>query len=112
MGQGQLMNTLMTLMYQQQTLIAAAVVVGLLAYIGSNTISPSQIRVRQVVAYVCGTALTLIGAVCLSFGLSKLLVLLFAGSGPVDLFRLEWTAVGMLSLIMGFALARQGWLRS
>jgi hypothetical protein len=103
------MDTLNALMYQNSTLLGAIIIVGALAYVGSNVISPTSIVLRRLVGYLVGVVLLLIGGYAFYFGASKEWALLFAHVYTLDLFRLEWMLVGLLAIIVGFLLARQAY---
>lgn len=60
-----------SLMYQPSTLIAAIIVIGALAYIGTIAISPSNIELRRLVGYLTSIALVVIGVGSFFFGASK-----------------------------------------
>jgi hypothetical protein len=101
------MDAIDTLMYQNSTLLGAIILVGALAYIGSNVISPTNVALRRLVGYLVGAALLVIGGYSFYFGVSKEWALLFAHIYTFDLFRLEWMFVGLLAIIVGLLLARQ-----
>lgn len=106
------MDAITSLMYSNSTLITAVIAVGVLVYIGTNAISPTHIWLRRITGYWTGSVLVVLGAVALYFGASKLLVLLYLKIFQFDVFRIEWTAVGALALIAGFAIVRQAYQRS
>lgn len=103
------LDQITSVMYNNSTLIGAIIVIGLLAYIGTNTISPSNVRLRRLVAYLTGAALIVLGALGLYFGASKELTLLFAKIYLFDTFRIEWAGVGAAAIIAGFLLMRQAY---
>jgi hypothetical protein len=98
-------------MDSDSTLIGAIILVGLLAYIGTNTISPANVRLRRLVAYLSGAALIVLGALGFYFGASRELLLLYAKVYQFDTFRLEWAGVGAAAIIAGFLLMRQAYTR-
>lgn len=103
------LDTITGVMYSNSTLIGAVIAIGALAYIGSNGISPTHLWLRRVVAYGAGIALVALGALAFYFGASKLLVLIYVKDFQFDVFRIEWTVIGALSLVAGFLLVRQGY---
>jgi len=98
-------------MYQNSTLLGAIILVGALAYIGSNTINPELITIRRIVGYLTGTILLMIGAFSAYFGGSKILGLLYAHVYILDMFRVEWLGVGLLALVVGFLIFAQSFRR-
>lgn len=107
MGLGRQMEAITSLMYENSTLIGSIILVGALAYIGTNAISPDNIALRRLMGYLTATILVLIGAFSLYFGASKELMLIYAHVYQFDVFRLEWTFVGVVAIIAGLLLARQ-----
>lgn len=96
-----------SLMYQPSTLIAAIIVIGALAYIGTIAISPSNIELRRLVGYLTSIALVVIGVGSFFFGASKEVLLILEKVYDFDVFRIEWMFVGLLAIIVGMLLARQ-----
>lgn len=105
------MDPITSLMYENSTLVGAIILVGVLAYIGTNVISPSNPGLRRLVAYLCGLAQIIIGGFGFYFGASKEITLLFAQIYTLDIFRLEWTFIGAVAIIVGFVLVFQAYRR-
>lgn len=105
------MDTITSLMYQNSTLLGAIILVGVLAYLGTNAISPSNIILRHLVGYLTGTIMVVIGAFAFYFGASNLLTRLFAHIYSMDTQRLEWTFVGAVSIVVGLLIVRQSFRR-
>lgn len=103
------MDKFTTIMYDNSTLVGAIIVIGVLAYIGSNGISPTHLWLRKTVAYGTGIALVALGALAFYFGASKLLILIYVKDFQFDVFRIEWTLIGALALVAGFLLVRQAY---
>lgn len=103
------MDTITSVMYSNSTLIGAVIAIGVLAYIGSNGISATHIWLRRMVAYASGIVLVVLGALAFYFGASKLLLLIYVKDFQFDIFRVEWTVIGALALVAGFALVRQAY---
>lgn len=103
------MDKFTSIMYNNSTLIGAIIVIGVLAYIGSNGISPTHLWLRKMVAYLTGIALVALGGLAFYFGASKLLILIYVKDFQFDVFRIEWTAIGALALVAGFMLVGQAY---
>lgn len=110
-GWGDSMDAITSLMYQSSTLIGSIILVGVLAYLGTNAISPSNVILRRMVGYLAGAAMVAIGAFSLYFGASYLLTNLFAHIYIMDVNRLEWSFIGGVSIIVGLLLVRQAFRR-
>jgi hypothetical protein len=105
------MDLINSLMYQNSTLLGAIILIGGLAYVGTNVISPSNITTRRIVGYWTGTLLVLIGAYAFYFGASKEFTLVYAHIYLFDRYRLEWMFIGLLALVVGALLVRQSYRR-
>ncbi len=105
------MDAITSLMYQSSTLVGSIILVGVLAYLGTNAISPSFLALRRMVGYLAGGLMVVIGVYSFYFGASKLLTLLFAHIYIMDVYRLEWAFIGAVSIIMGLVLVRQAFRR-
>ena len=101
------MDAITSLMYQNSTLLGSIIVVGVLAYLGSNAISPSNTALRRIVGYLSGSLMVVIGVFGFYFGASSLLTRLFAHIYIMDIQRLEWAFIGAASIIVGLVLVRQ-----
>ena len=101
------MDTVTNLMYQNSTLIGAIILIGALAYLGTNTINPDHMSARRIVGYLTGALLVAIGTFSAYFGASKLLALIYAHVYTFDVFRVEWLGVGLVGLIAGFLIVGQ-----
>lgn len=101
------MDTITNLMYQNSTLIGAIILIGALAYLGTNTINPDHMSVRRIVGYLTGSLLVGIGTFSAYFGASKVVALIYAHIYTFDLFRIEWLGIGLLGLIAGFLIVGQ-----
>ncbi len=105
------MDAITSLMYENTTLIGSIILVGALTYIGTNAISPENVALRRLMGYLTGALLVMIGSFGLYFGASKELMLLYAHVYQFDIFRLEWTFVGIVAIVVGFLLAGQSFRR-
>ncbi len=105
------MDAITTLMYQNSTLIGSIILVGALTYIGTNAISPENVTLRRLIGYLTAGLLVVIGVFSFYFGASKELMLLFAHVYQFDIFRLEWTFVGAVAIVVGLLLASQSFRR-
>lgn len=105
------MDTITAFMYQSSTLLGTIIFVGALAYIGTAAISPSNIVLRRIVGYLAGGILVIVGVFSFYFGASKLLILLFNHIYLFDSFRIEWTFLGAIAIIVGLLLVRQAFRR-
>ena len=105
------MDAITSLMYEPSTLVGSIILVGVLAYLGTTAISPSNVVLRRIVGYFTGGIMVIIGVFALYFGASKLLTLLFAHIYIMDVQRLEWSFVGAVALIVGLLLVRQSFRR-
>lgn len=105
------MDTITAFMYQGSTLLEAIILVGVLAYIGTAVISPSNFVLRRMVGYLSGGILVIIGVFSFYFGASKLLVLLFNHIYLFDSARIEWTFLGAIAIVVGLLLVRQAFRR-
>ena len=105
------MDTITSLMYQPSTLLGSIILVGFLAYLGTNVISPSHAAIHRMVGYLTGAIMVVIGVFALYFGASKLLTLLFAQIYILDVNRLEWTFLGAASIFVGLLIVRQSFRR-
>ncbi len=105
------MDAITSLMYYNSTLLGVIVLVGALSYIGANTISPENVLLRRFVGYLTGSILILIGVLGFYFGAAKEVILIYTHAYTFDLFRLEWTFVGAVAIVIGILLVRQSFRR-
>ncbi|MGH2505450.1 MAG: hypothetical protein ACRDID_23310 [Ktedonobacterales bacterium] len=98
-------------MYQSSTLLETTIFVGVLAYIGTAAISPSNIALRRLVGYLAGGLMVVVGVFSFYFGAAKLLTLLFAHIYTFDAFHIEWAFLGAVAIVVGMLLVRQAFRR-
>jgi hypothetical protein len=95
------MDVFNTLMQSNSTVFGAIILIGLLAYLGTNVVDPSHAALRRMVGYLSGTSLVLIGVLALYFGGSRELLLYGAHVYTLDTLGVEWVALGAVALIVG-----------
>lgn len=98
-------------MFSNSSLVLAIIAVGGLTYLGTVAFDPTHPTPRLVAGYVCGWALTLIGAGGLLFAAQFELPLLLQGLYVTDAIHMEWLAIGILALFVGAVIVRQAYRR-
>lgn len=97
----------MDLLGHSSTLFTTILIVGALAYLGAIAFDPTHPAPRIIAGYVCGATTLAIGFVGLYYGASFEAPLALQGAYVFNALRMEWIALGLLAVVVGFLLVRQ-----
>ena len=101
----------MSFMLSNSTLFLTIIAVGGLVYLGTVAFDPTHPTPRVISGYVCGSALTLIGAISLAVVIQFYLPLLLQGVSLFEVLHMEWLGLGLMAFIVGIVIVRQAYRR-